>query len=48
MARTLKTSTIVGHLGQCIVAGLPVDIARIGVSDKIITMITDVIRKKGT
>ena len=43
--RGLKTSTIVGHMARCIQAGLPVDIARLGLTDRMQAMITDVIRR---
>ena len=45
MTRTLKTSTIVNHLASCIDVGLPLDIARLGVTDSMITIVTNVIRK---
>ena len=43
--RGLKTSTVYGHLADCIEVGLPVNINKLGVTDKIINMVTDVVRK---
>ena len=43
--RGLKTSTVCGHLSDCIEVGLPVNIAKLGVTDKIIDMVTDAVRK---
>ena len=43
--RGLKTGTIYTHLAECIEAGLPVNIDKLGVTNKIIEMVTDVVRK---
>ncbi|KAK2148107.1 hypothetical protein LSH36_515g01056 [Paralvinella palmiformis] len=43
--RSLKISTLISHLARCITVGLPVDIERAGVSQQIVHLITDVIRK---
>ena len=43
--RGLKTSTIVQHMSEAIKLGLPVDTDRLGVTERIVTMVTEAIRK---
>ncbi|ELU08558.1 hypothetical protein CAPTEDRAFT_162090 [Capitella teleta] len=43
--RGLKTSTIFNHLSEAIKIGLPLDIDRLGISARIIDLITNVIRQ---
>ena len=44
-SRGIKTSTVVAHMSDCITAGLPVDIRRLGLSEGIEKLIIDTIRR---
>ena len=44
-SRGIKTSTVVSHMCECITAGLPVDIRRLGLNEGVQQLIIDTIRK---
>ena len=44
-SRGIKTSTVVAHMSDCITAGLPVDIRRLGLSEGVEKLIIDTIRR---
>jgi len=41
----VKPSTVVSHLADCIRAGFPINVERLGVTDDVQKLIIDVIRK---
>lgn len=43
--KCVKPSTVVSHLADCVRAGFPVDIERLGLTDDVEKLIIDVIRK---